>query len=274
MRRRHFLQSLAQCRLLANPLGRRSLLGLGVLGAAADKAAAACTCGQCPDCLSETAQRDDLPAVAFYYGARIPVDDLRAFDWVVLEPQHALAQDAQIVSALGPQTLALAYVSIGEVTPERPYYPDMPKAWLPASNAAWGSRVVDQTAAGWPQFLRERIVKPLWDAGFRAFFLDTLDSYQLLAKTPQARQQQAQALAETLRSLVAAFPGIRLMFNRGFELVDATLARSILAVAAESLYRGWDQGSSRYVEVSASDRQWLLARFDDMRTRFDLPCIA
>lgn len=273
MRRRNFLQSLALCRRLANPLGRRGLLGLGVLGAAAGKATAACSCGQCPDCRAQ-AQTGDLPAVAFYYGARIPVDDLRAFDWVVLEPQHALVQDAQIVSALGPDTQALAYVSVGEVTTERPYYPDMPKAWLPASNAAWGSRVVDQTAAGWPQFLRDRIVKPLWDAGFRAFFLDTLDSYQLLAKTPQARQQQAQALTKTLHSLVAAFPGIRLMLNRGFELVDATLAPSILAVAAESLYRSWDQGNSRYVEVSASDRQWLLARFGEMRTRFHLPCVA
>ena len=277
MQRRHFLQTLAQSRLFANPLGRKSLLGLGLIGTGAGAAAAqaaACACGQCPDCTQGSAPLADTPAVAFYYGARIPVDDLRAFDWVVVEPQNALAQDAQIAAVLGPQTLALAYVSVGEVTPERPYAADMPKAWLPASNAAWDSRVVDQTAAGWPQFLRERIVKPLWDAGFRAFFLDTLDSYQLLAKTPQARQQQAQALAETLRGLVAAFPGIRLMLNRGFELVDATLAPSILAVAAESLYRGWNQGASQYVEVSATDRAWLLARFGDMRTRFKLPGIA
>ncbi|MBN2691122.1 MAG: endo alpha-1,4 polygalactosaminidase [Burkholderiaceae bacterium] len=277
MQRRHFLQSLAQSRLFANPLGRRSLLGLGLLGAGAGKAmaqTAACNCGQCPDCLQGAANPAQMPAVAFYYGARLPVDDLRAFDWVVLEPQHALVQDARIVSTLGPDTLALAYVSVGEVTPERPYYADMPKSWLPTSNAAWGSRVVDQTADGWPVFLRERLIKPLWDAGFRAFFLDTLDSYQLLAKTSAARQQQAQALAETLRGLVAAFPGIRLLLNRGFELVDATLAPSILAVSAESLYRGWNQGESRFVAVSPADRDWLLARFGDMRNTFKLPCIA
>ncbi|CDW94898.1 MULTISPECIES: bifunctional glycoside hydrolase 114/ polysaccharide deacetylase family protein [unclassified Thiomonas] len=275
MQRRQFLQSLAQSRLLANPLGRRGLLGLGLLGATAGRAlaqSAACTCGNCPDCLQ--GGNTTPPAVAFYYGARIPVDDLRAFDWVVLEPQHALAQDTKMVSALGQDTLALAYVSVGEVTADRPYYADMPKAWLPTSNAAWGSRVIDQTAAGWPQFLRERIVKPLWDAGFRAFFLDTLDSYQLLAKSPQAQQQQAKALAETLRGLVAAYPGIRLMLNRGFELVDATLAPSILAVAAESLYRGWNQAETTYVEVKADDREWLLARFGEMRSRFKLPCIA
>ena len=283
MQRRRFLQSLAQSRLLTNPLSRRGLMGLGLLGGLAGagtrqaKAQTACTCGQCPTCLnpgSGSAQAAAAPVVAFYYGARIPVDDLRAFDWVVLEPLHALAQSASIVSAFGTDTLAVAYVSVGEVTPERPYYADMPKAWLPAANAAWGSRVVDQTAAGWPAFLRQRIVKPLWDAGFRAFFLDTLDSYQLLAKTPAARQQQAQALTETLRGLVAAFPGIRLLFNRGFELVDATLAPNILAVAAESLYRGWNQGEAGYVEVSATDRDWLLARFAEMHSKFNLPGVA
>lgn len=278
MQRRRFLQSLAQTRLFSNPLGRRGLLGLGLLAAGSGRAMAqtACTCGDCPSCQQGTAAASpaDAPSVAFYYGSRIPVDDLRAFDWVVLEPQHALAQDSKIVSAIGPDTLALAYVSVGEVTPDRPYYVDMPKAWLPASNAAWGSRVVDQTTAGWPAFLRQRIVKPLWDAGFRAFFLDTLDSYQLLAKTPTQRQQQAQALTETLRGLVAAFPGIRLMLNRGFELVDATLAPSIVAVAAESLYRGWNQGDSSFVEVAAADREWLLARFAEMRGQFKLPGIA
>lgn len=277
MQRRHFLQSIAQSRLFANPLGRKSLLALGLLGAGAGKATAqttACACGQCPACLQGDANTAEQPAVAFYYGARIPVDDLRAFDWVVLEPQHALAQNASIVSALGPHTVALAYVSVGEVTPERPYYADMPKDWLPTSNAAWGSRVVDQTATGWPEFLRDRIIQPLWNAGFRAFFLDTLDSYQLLAKTPAARQQQAQALAGTLRGLVAAYPGIRLLLNRGFELVDTTLAPNILAVAAESLYRGWNQGDTRYVDVSPADRDWLLARFGEMRSKFKLPCIA
>jgi len=279
MHRRHFLQTLAQSRLFANPLSRRGLLGLGLSSVATSKAlaqaaATPCTCGQCPACRPAAELADDPPAVAFYYGARIPVDDLRAFDWVVLDPQHALAQDPHIVTALAPHTLALAYVSVGEVTPERPYFADIPKAWLPASNAAWGSRVIDQTASDWPQFLRERIVKPLWDAGFRAFFLDTLDSYQLLAKTPAAQAQQAKALTQTLRGLVAAFPGIRLMLNRGFELVDATLAPNILAVAAESLYRGWNQRESQYVQVGAADRDWLLARFEEMRTRFKLPCIA
>lgn len=220
------------------------------------------------------ADPDDAPAVAFYYGDDIPFDELGAFDWVVLEPAHALAQVTDPAAALGPRTTAFAYVSVGEVTPDRPYFDDIPKSWLAAVNPAWESRVIDQTAAGWPQFLRERIVGPLWKAGFRAFFLDTLDSYRLLAKTDDAQRQQATALTQTLRGLIAAFPGIRLMLNRGFELLDSTLAPSIVAVAAESLYRGWNQAERTYVEVSASDREWLLRRLVELRSTFGLPGIA
>ncbi len=282
MHRRRFLQALGQSRLLSRPLWRGGALGAAAawLGASTSaQAADACNCGNCPQCLQPTATpvaqpSADTPAIALYYGADIPVDDLRAFDWVVLEPDHALTQHPQIVSAFAPHTLPLAYVSVGEVDPERGYAARVPKAWTPAGNAAWKSRVIDQTAAGWPAFLREQIVQPLWNAGFRGFFLDTLDSYQLLAKTPEQRQQQAKALAETLRGLVAAFPGIRFIFNRGFELVDASLAPSVLGVAAESLYRGWDQANQSFVEVKPADRQWLLDRFAELRQRYGLRGIA
>ncbi len=271
MNRRHFLESLTQGPLVSAL--RRALLGFGLLAPATQAADAAACCGNSPDA---SAPKDavDSPAVAFYYGDDIPFDELGAFDWVVLEPAHALAQVPDVAAALGPRTTAFAYVSVGEVTPDRPYFGAMPEQWLATTNKAWQSRVIDQTASGWPQFLRDRIVAPLWKAGFRAFFLDTLDSYQLLAKTDAARQQQADALRTTLHGLIAAFPGIRLMLNRGFELVDTTLAPAVSAVAAESVYRGWQQSGQAYVEVGASDREWLLQRFTELRSRFSLPGIA
>lgn len=280
MKRRQFLQTLPQNRFLTRFLTRAGGLaslgtwigGLGASPARAAGEAPPCNCGDCPSCHS--AQAGQTPAIAFYYGSRIPLDDLRAFDWVVLEPEHALKQDPEVVKNLAPRTLALAYVSLGEVRPDRPYYNDIPKAWLPGDNPAWGSRVIDQTAAGWPQFLQQRIIGPLWQAGFRAFFLDTLDSYQFLAKTDAERKRQATALQSTLRGLIAAFPGIRLLPNRGFELMDATMAKATLAVAAESLYRGWNATSKRFVEVSEPDRQWLLARFGELRSRYRLAGVA
>ncbi|MBW4047228.1 MAG: alpha-1,4 polygalactosaminidase [Proteobacteria bacterium] len=276
MNRRKFLQSLPQSELLSRLLTRRAASLLGGLSAARTAwAGDVATPGPATGGdVGPLARATEAPALAFYYGDRIPLDDLRAFDWAVLEPAHALAQDPDVVKTLAPGTLAIAYVSLGEVQPSRSYYPEIPKAWLPGSNPQWGSRVIDQTAKGWPQFVQTRMIQPLWNAGFRAFFLDTLDSYQLLVHADAARKQQADALRATLHGLIQAFPGIRFLPNRGFELMDATIANSTLAIAAESLYQGWDAASQRYVAVAEKDRNWLLARFDDMRSTYGLNGVA
>ncbi len=220
------------------------------------------------------ASAHEQPAVAFYYGDDIPFDELGAFDWVVVQPGPALAEAQDLRTAFGPHTRPFAYVSLGEIDTEDPRMKAVPASWTAASNPAWGTRVVDQTAPGWRVFVRDHIVAPLWKAGFRGLFLDTLDSYQLAASTPAQRQSQQQALRQTLQELVEGFPGIRLILNRGFELVDARLAGSIDAIAAESLYQGWDQTSRTYGDVPQRDRAWLLARLQDMRDRFALPGIA
>ncbi|WP_232301062.1 bifunctional glycoside hydrolase 114/ polysaccharide deacetylase family protein [Caldimonas taiwanensis] len=215
----------------------------------------------------------DDPAVAFFYGPQPPLDALRLYDWVVLEPEHALAARADVASWLAPHSLAFAYVSVGEVHPQRPYAAALPSAWVRQRNEAWGSWVIDQSAPGWPAFFLDRVIAPLWNAGFRAFFLDTLDAYLLFATDEASRGAQAQALRETLRAMVRRWPQVRLMLNRGFELIDEELTPHVVAVAAESLYRRYDAASNTYVEVPEADRRWLLQRWAELKRR-GLPGIA
>lgn len=262
MKRRAFLGSLAPLTLPALP-------------ALADGGAAAATAASSPAAAAgASAATGALPAVAFYYGAQIPFDELRAFDWVVLEPEHALAADPAVVARLAPEVLAIAYVSLGEVQSRRPYAAALPPGAVAARNAEWDSLVIDQTAPGWAAFVAERLIAPLWQAGFRAFFLDTLDAWHRIATNDAERSRQAQALRATLAALQQRFDGIRFVFNRGFELVDAALAPALLAVAAESLFERWDPASRGYGSVPEADRAWLLARFAELRTRFGVPGLA
>jgi hypothetical protein len=69
------------------------------------------------------------------------------------------------------------------------------------------------------------------------------------------------------------FPGIKLILNRGFEIVPRVRDK-IQMVAAESLYRGWDANLKRYVEVPAKDRDWLLQQLQTIRERDKLPVLA
>ncbi|MEK9950905.1 MAG: endo alpha-1,4 polygalactosaminidase, partial [Curvibacter sp.] len=184
-----------------------------------------------------------LASVAFHYGAATPWDELRAFDLAVIEPEHLPAGP---LPELGHTRLA-AYVSLGEVQPSRAYAARIPRDWLRGENSDWGSRLIDQAQAGWPAFFAEQVIEPLWQRGLRTFFLDTLDSYQLFARTPQERARQEAGMVAVIRELVRRYPGIRFVYNRGFEILPQTHG-SVDAVAAESLFRRHDRSRMRYEE--------------------------
>ena len=206
------------------------------------------------------------PAIALHYGSAAPLEELRVFDIVVVEPGHG--QDPARLRAQG--TELYAYVSVAEVQPSRPYYARIPAAWKLARNGAWNSEVIDQTPAAWPEFFANEVVAPLWQRGFRGFFLDTLDSYRLAGKFDEAAQQDG--LVRVIETLHARFPGIQLILNRGFEIVPRVKDK-IRMVAAESLFHGWNAQAQRYEEVRPADREWLLGQLRTVRERDGLPVL-
>lgn len=216
--------------------------------------------------------------IAFFYGDTLDASALAGYDQVVVEPDHGLDPkqfDAKASAAdpHGIHTRFIAYVSAGEVLPSRDYYKAMPKAWRIGRNGDWASEVIDQSSPGWPQFFVEKVIAPLWAKGYRGFFLDTLDSYQLIATDDDARARQQAGLVELIRRIHRRYPRAELILNRGFELLPK-VHDDVAAVAFESLYRGWDEGNKRYVEVNDNDRAWLLARAKEVRENYDLPVIS
>jgi hypothetical protein len=210
-----------------------------------------------------------IGAVAFFYGANVQAERFEQFDTVVIEPDSGF--DPSTHTAHCPNWYA--YVSVGEVTKQRAYYAKMPKTWLAGSNAAWSSTIVDQTAPGWPAFFVEQIVTPLWERGYRGFFLDTLDSYQLVAKTDAERARQQAGLVAVLQALKARYPEAQLILNRGFDILPHA-HEQVAAVAFESLFGRWDQTNQRYDEVPENDREWLLGQARQIHERYHLPVIS
>lgn len=207
------------------------------------------------------------PAVALYYGKRIPLKDFRAFDIVVVEPDQG--HDPR--RRQGGDAELYAYVSVAEVQAGRPYYKDIPAAWKLARNTDWDAEVIDQTPADWPAFFADKVVGPLWAKGYRGFFLDTLDSYRLARKFDETAQQDG--LVRVIETLNKRFPGIQLILNRGFEIVPRVRDK-VRMVAAESLYQGWNATTRRYEPVKAADREWLLGQLLGIRQRFGIDILA
>ncbi|MET0962081.1 MAG: endo alpha-1,4 polygalactosaminidase [Noviherbaspirillum sp.] len=213
------------------------------------------------------------PSVAFYYGAQPPLAELQAFDIAVVEPDFVSEPRRHARAPADGGHELYAYVSLGEVHPTRSYYAKLPAGSLRGSNAAWGSRVIDQTAPGWQAFFLDTIIAPLWQSGWRGFFLDTLDSYQLFAGTDAERAAQQDAMVAILREFKRRYPDGKLMINRGFELLPR-IAPLVSALAAESLRQGYDAAANAYRPVPQADRDWLGERMREARDQYRLPVVA
>ena len=202
---------------------------------------------------------------AFFYGKPVPAELTSAYDQVVVEPGHN-----HDVSALSKSRAVLvAYLSVGEVAKHRLGQTD--PSWRVSENNAWSSTVMDLTNAGYRAYLFEQYER-LWRSGYRRLFLDTLDSYQLGTKDPKKRETQRKALCELIAELVTRHPEVRILLNRGFELLPE-IGKKVHGVVAESLFDRFDAGKNAYVRVPKNDYEWLLARLREVKDRYKLPVI-
>ena len=212
--------------------------------------------------LAASSSPDPDPTIAFHYGTHPPLEELAVYDWVVLEPKAVGAGFADTLSPGRP----IAYVAIGESNEHVQWADRTQESWVIGRNPAWKSRIMDMAAEGWTRLLLDEILPDLWDRGFRGFFFDTLDSHLAVLSSPEAVADQWAALARFLRAVRAKYPDAVLIANRGFEVlqeVDGVLD----AVAAESLFAGWQEAEQHYASVSAEDRKWLQQRLGAARSR-------
>ena len=202
------------------------------------------------------------PSTAFFYGSPIPVLALSKFERVVVEAENV--KDLAGLRVEGADVFA--YVSVGEAEGWRATSSALPEELFMGHNVAWHSRIADLTQPGWRDYLIEQRMARLWGEGYRAFFLDTLDSYQIALKDPEAQDAQAKALVEIIRAMHRRFPGVQLLLNRGFAVLPEAgpLAAGLVA---ESLFQRWNPMAQAYERVSDEDHDWLLARLKQASSR-------
>ncbi|MEL6186240.1 MAG: endo alpha-1,4 polygalactosaminidase, partial [Myxococcota bacterium] len=202
------------------------------------------------------------PAIAFHYGVAPPFAELSAFDWVVLDPSVLTPASRMEL----PPARPIAYAAMGEVHPSAPWFGEVQAGWTLGENRAWGGKIVDLAEPAWRAFLLEKVFPELWQRGFRGFFLDAVDAHVAVVPEGPERERRWDGLVEVVTGLRARFPDAVVVVNRGFERLEA-LASSVDAVAAESLYAGWDPVARTYRDVSAADRRWLDDQLQRARAR-------
>ncbi len=214
--------------------------------------------------LSGLAHAGTAPSVAFFYGARPPMDVLQSFDWVVVDPQAS--QQAKALNR--PHVTLFAYVSLGEAIEGSRIAKALPRACRLGENRIWHALIVDQSKPVCRTFYLDKVIAPLLARGYRNFFFDTLDSYRIALPKPGDRERRhayRQGLVALIKAIHRRDPEARFILNRGFELLDQVHDQGVVGVAAESLYRGWDQRSKSYVRVPNAGTDYLLGQFKRVR---------
>lgn len=149
-----------------------------------------------------------------YYADKISINTLEQFDLVVLEPD--LYHDVHPL-----KNTALAYLSIGEIHPTRPYFQEIKEsALLLGTHKVFESHYVSLKDDEWLAHLTGTIIPDIIAKGFTGLMLDTVDS--LLMSHSHAE------VITLINSLRHAFPDLYLMQNRGFAIMDETDVNAFL----------------------------------------------
>jgi polysaccharide biosynthesis protein PelA len=190
-----------------------------------------------------------FPWVVCYSGNASP-EEFHSFHLVVLDSDSHPSLD--LLGRRGRDLLG--YLSLGEIESHRTYF-EAAKAegLLLGESPAWpGSFYVDFRDARWRQRVIEQLVPSILASGFNGIFLDTLDDAAALERgNPQKYRGMIAAAADLVRGLRQAFPQIRIMVNRGYDLLPQ-IAPLIDFVLGESVYTTYDAQHKAYVRVAPS----------------------
>lgn len=182
-----------------------------------------------------SAMPDAAPNMAFYYDGDLPVDELQAFDVVVIDPQKSAipAQD------LAPRTAWFARLDLRGLATD----PSQPDA----------------------QWLLQQL-QPLWQKGYRGFLLDDGAALSAASDAADVRLEQ---LIDAIRQ---NYPAARLVLKNHLALAER-LSGKLQALVVDGLYRPSDAGSQS-LSAADPMRGDLLARIDSLQRRSGLRIVA
>ena len=200
---------------------------------------------------------------AVNYAAKPEMELLLANDLIVVEAEAVL--DLPRLHAAGRKVLA--YVSAVELREASPHFPVLKQAGVKVleRKMEWKSAVMDITNPAWADFVVDQLARTAAAKGFDGFFLDTVDSAVALMRQDSAKAPAyAAALTGLVKRLHAAFPGLEIVLNRGFEFLPE-LTGSVDGVLVESVFRTFNAAGA-YVPVDAAATKILTEKIKALRS--------
>ncbi len=179
---------------------------------------------------ASTAQADERWAV--YYGNALQAEDFASFDLIVLDAEHS----GPVAPLKAQGKTVLGYLSLGEAESYRPYYKEIKhKKLVLAKNPQWPDhRVIDIRNPAWEAMVSGTLIPQLLAQGFDGVMFDTIDSPLHMERLDAKRYAgMGKTAADVICSIRAEYPDMKIMLNRGFEILPQ-VAGCIDMVMAET----------------------------------------
>lgn len=170
-----------------------------------------------------------------YYGSNAPIKYLNKFKVLILDP------DIFSLNVKSLRSIKLGYLSIGEVQKSRKYFNYVKNLGiLLKENPNWhGSYFVSLKGGLWKDFVVYYLIPSIISKGYDGVFLDTVDS--LLSHVKDKNR-----IVLFINSIKQRYPFIKVVINRGFEILDKVKVDGVLL---ESTITSYDFKKKKYYFV-------------------------
>lgn len=206
-----------------------------------------------------------------YYGAdRLPVAAAQA-DLVVLDG----GCHRDLVRRDNGRPCYLAYVSVGEVAVDGPWWEKVAQApFLVCHNDFWNAWTVNAADPKWQHLVVGEMVPEALVKGFDGIFIDGVDQALGLTRAGSPERQRCRlALAGLIGQIRKVHPGIKIALNRGLDLLDK-VGNRIDFLVLEGLFSIYDAVAGHYRAVAPFERDQVLGRLKQgLRANPGLPVL-
>lgn len=192
-----------------------------------------------------------------YYGDKAPPETFRHYDVVVFDShRHPPLRPLQ-----DGRRILLGYISFAEA--EDHHYTDeyaRRHNLVVRKNEHWNSLVVDVRNPMWLKDIVERQIPYILHQGFHGIMIDTLDSAIDLEQTDPVRYKNTiEAAANLIHAVKLHYPTIKIMVNRGFEVLPL-VSPHVDYVLAESTFTTYDFDKKQPRKLTDSEREYYVTR--------------
>lgn len=199
-----------------------------------------------------------------YYTDKLPAGTFKSYDLIVFDRES----HPPLETLKAQRKILLGYLSLGEAEKYRSNYAAIKEdnLLLKTSHHEWrGNPVIDGRKPEWSAYVLDVLIPDILAQGFDGIMIDTADSIiHVQAQNPTRYAGLQEALAQLIKQIRTRYPNIKIMLNRGFEILPQ-VEGDIDMVLAESIYADWKTGNpsalfpaetyQRYVDLLKASQQ-------------------